>query len=132
MIVVVRSSREVGDGLSAGCCGAAQARAADSDEVASVLFHVSGRPGAVAVVRLALIEAETDAGAATVTVWLIVLAVAPAESTAFAVKVTVVGPASDVVLEESPSVPLPPPAKANGAPAFHTLTWVRLPSGSWP
>ena len=102
-------------------------------EDALTLDHVMVvEPGAVVAVGVALIEADTAAGAATVTVWLIVPEVAPTESTAFAVKVIVVGPVSDVVLPESASVPLPPPPNANATPAFQTLTWVRLPSTSWP
>ena len=89
-------------------------------------------PGAVAVVGLAVMEAETARGAATVTVCVIVPEVAPLESTALAVNVTVAGPVSEVVLPESPSVPLPPPAKANAEPFFQTLTWLRFPSASWP
>ena len=102
-------------------------------EVALALDHVIvDEPGAVALVGLALIDAVTDGGALIVTVCEIVADVAPFPSTAWAVNVTVVGPESDVGLPESPSVPLPPPANANGTPVFHTLTWVRLPSWSWP
>lgn len=88
--------------------------------------------GAVILVGEALIEADTLAGAATVTAWLMVEDVAPAASTALAVKVIVAGPVSDVLLPEFPSVPLPPPAKAKATPNFQTLTWARLPSASWP
>ena len=102
-------------------------------DVALALDHVSVvEPGAVAFVGLALIDAETADGAATLTVWLIVADVTPLESTALAVNVIVAGPASDVVLPESLSVPLPPPPKANATPPFHTFTWARLPSASWP
>jgi hypothetical protein len=89
-------------------------------------------PGASALVGLAAMEAETLDGAATVTVWLIVVDAAPLASTAFAVNVIDTGPESEVALPESLSVPLPPPPNANPTPAFHTLTWVRLPSASWP
>jgi hypothetical protein len=54
------------------------------------------------------------------------------ESTALAVNVMVAGPLSDVELPESPSVPLPPPAKAKPTPFFQIFTWVRLPSASCP
>ena len=79
-------------------------------------------PGASALVGLAAMEAETLDGAATVTVWLIVADTAPLESTAFAVNVIVAGPLSEVVLPESWSVPLPPPANAKPTPDFQTLT----------
>lgn len=97
--------------------------------VALTLDHVIVlEPGAVALVGLALIVADTPAGAATLTVWLIVADAAPVASTELAVNVTVAGPVSDVELPESPSVPLPPPPKAKPTPFFHTLTCVRLPS----
>lgn len=60
--------------------------------------------------------------AATETVCEMVAEIAPLESTALAVKVIVAGPVSDVVLPESPSVPLPPPPKAKPTPFFHTFT----------
>jgi hypothetical protein len=92
-------------------------------EVALTLDQVIvAEPGAVVLVGDALIDAATLAGAAMVTVWLIVGEGAPVESTAFAVKVIVAGPVSEVMLPESPSVPLPPPAKANPIPDFQTLT----------
>jgi len=102
-------------------------------EVALALDHVTVvDPGELALVGLTLIDADTLDGALTVTVWVIVAAVAPAASTALAVNVTVVGPVSVVALPELPSVPLPPPARANAVPFFHTFTCVRLPSASWP
>lgn len=100
---------------------------------ALVLDHVIVvAPGAVAVVGEALMEADTAAGAATVTLWLMVADVAPCASTAFAVNVIVAGPGSEVVLPESPSVPLPPPANAKAPPFFQTFTCARLPSLSCP
>ncbi len=91
--------------------------------VAFVLDHVMVVvPGALALVGVAMIDAVTEAGAAIVTVCEIVAEAAPAESTAFAVNVMVAGPLSDVVLPESPSVPSPPPAKANPTPFFQTFT----------
>lgn len=71
-------------------------------------------------------------GALIVTVCEIVADVAPLESTACAVKVIVAGPVSEVLFPEFPSVPLPPPAKANPTPDFQTFTWDKLPSSSWP
>ena len=80
-----------------------------AEEVALALDHVMVvEPGAVTLVGLALIDAETAGGAATLTVWLIVADAVPLESTAFAVNVIVVGPVSEVALPESASVPLPP------------------------
>lgn len=102
-------------------------------EVALTLDHVIvAEPGAVVFDGLALIDADTLAAAATATVCVIVADVAPPESTALAVNVTAAGPESDVLLPESLSVPLPPPAKAKPTPFFHTLTCVRLPLLSWP
>lgn len=92
-------------------------------DVALALDHVIiVESGAVVLEGDALIDAATLAGAATVTVWLMVAAVAPAASTALAVNVMVAGPVSEVLLPESPSVPLPPPANANPTPFFQMLT----------
>ncbi len=91
--------------------------------VALTLDHVIVlAAGGVALAGLALIDADTPAGAATLTVWLMVADAAPLASTALAVNVIVAGPASEVELPESPSVPLPPPANAKPTPFFHTLT----------
>ena len=79
-------------------------------------------PGAVALVGLTLIEADTDGGAPMETVCEIVPELTPLESTALAVKVMVAGPLSDVEFPESPSVPLPPPAKAKPTPFFQMFT----------
>jgi len=102
-------------------------------EVALALVHAMvAVPGAAVVVGVAVIDAVTAAGAAMVTVCEIVAEAAPAESIAFAVNVMLAGPASDVGLPESLSVPLPPPANANPLPLFQTFTWTKFPSASWP
>jgi hypothetical protein len=69
-------------------------------------------PGAVPVAGVTEIEADTVGGALNVTVCEIVPERAPVESTASAGSVTRCGPVSVRALPESPSVPVPPPAKA--------------------